>query len=250
MASTKRLIDSFEWVRAAEKKFAEPIVVVPFFGGKKPALRRHAHFFSSLGYDTLLFELTYSSKTLIKGLPLTKYFKFGLKHQWTDEISTVLDSISGNKLVYAFSNPSSCAIAAVSSRRAKDISGLVCDSGPFLDVWRGNWNYLTFEKPIKNPLLKMAIETYVTVVWGLDHNKSLLRDIENLPKNFSLLSVRGWKDPLVSVKMINAAFENVDHLNFETLALPEGAHLNGLKDFADIYKPRVGEFLKKNSLVL
>ena len=43
--------------------------------------------------------------------------------------------------------------------------------------------------------------------------------------------------------MIDMVFEPHEHIDWEKLSLPEGKHLNGLKDFADEYKPAVKKFL-------
>src|SRR5690606_34507754 len=100
-----------------------------------------------------------------------------------------------------------------------------------------SWKLLSQEYVVKNRLLRIPATGFLSVLWGADHSKVLHEDISNLPKDFPLLSIRGWEDKLVPVHCIDDAYANVGHLKYETLALPKAEHLKGLKDFPDDYKP-------------
>ncbi len=149
--------------------------------------------------------------------------------------------------MYAFSNPAAAAIDAIVRRGAKDIKGIVTDSGPFGQMVRCSWNLLTHEYNIKNRLLRIPATGFLSTLWGIDHTKCLHDDISQLPKDFPVLSIRGWEDKLVPVSAIDDAYESVGHLKYETLALPKGEHLKGLKDFPEDYKPKVARFLEKSA---
>src|SRR5262249_27531667 len=116
--------------------------------------------------------------------------------------------------------------------------------GPFYDLIQCNWNYFTHEYPIKNIFVKLALNAFARGTWAIEHEKSLANDLSKLPKDFPILSIRGWQDPLVPVSAIEKAFRGHDQLDLEILNLPEGQHLDGLKNFPQLYKPRVEEFLK------
>ena len=69
--------------------------------------------------------------------------------------------------------------------------------------------------------------------------------LAKLPAHFRILSVRGWKDKIVTPEMIDKVFEPHPHLDWVKLSLPQAGHLNGLKDFPEEYKGPVSSFLKE-----
>lgn len=227
------------------KRFKDLIVFVHFFGGTKLHMRRHVDLVNELGFDALTFNLSFDKNIWLKKIPLSRNKRFGLRHIWGDEIEDVFNSQSEQKIVFAFSNPAACAIDAIARRKARDIKGLITDSGPFAQMVRCSWNLLTHEYTVKNPFLRVPATGVLSAMWGLDHTHRLHEDISSLPEKFPILSIRGWEDPLVPPAAIDDAYKNVQHLHFETLALAKAQHLNGLKDFSDEYKPRVQRFLER-----
>ena len=87
-------------------------------------------------------------------------------------------------------------------------------------------------------------------VWSTGHESSLHHDLNLLPENFPILSIRGWKDRMVPLKAIEGAFEGHDQLGLEILSLPGAGHLKGLKDFPGEYIPRVTKFLNAKATPL
>lgn len=213
-------------------------------------MRRHVEFVNSIGFDALTFNLSFHEKTWLKKIPISRNRKFGMRHIWGDEIEDVLNAAPGSKIIFAFSNPAAAAIDAIVRRNTRDIKALVTDSGPFAKMVRCSWNLLTHEYTVKNPLLRVPATALLSTFWGIDHTKCLHEDIANLPKNFPILSIRGWEDPLVPVSAIDEAYRDVQHLRYETLALPKAGHLNGLKDFSEDYKPKVKAFLERQGTPL
>lgn len=241
-----KLINQGEIIKSPNKKYSETIVFVPFFFGKKQNMKRHAEFMAELGYDSVIFNLTYKWYSVLPKLKNSLKLGWGVKHLWAQEITKILDSIAGDKIIYSFSNPSAAALEAIHMRNAKDIKALICDGGPFYDLLKCNWNFFTHEKP-KKGLKRLGWNAYARGIWTIDHEKEIARDFEALPKNFPILSIRGWLDPLVPTSAIEKAFQGHNHLDLEILNLPEGQHLDGLKNFPETYKPRVADFLSSIS---
>ncbi len=239
-----KLINNGELVKASVKKYAETVVFVPFFFGKKQNMKRHAEFLAEIGFDSVIFNLSYKLKKIYKQLPEALPNGWGLKHIWSKEITDVLDAIPGNKILYGFSNPSSAALEAIRLRGTKDITGFICDGGPFFELLRCNWNFYTHYYPLKNPIKKIGFNAFARGIWTISHEKQIKRDLASLPKGFPILSIRGWQDPLVPASCIEKAFHGHSHIDLEVLNLPEGKHLDGLKSFPETYKARVTEFLK------
>lgn len=214
-------------------------------------MRRHVDFVNDLGYDAVTFHLSFNKHIWLTRTPISRTKEFGLRYIWGDEVEDVLNAVPGPKIVYAFSNPAAAAIDAVARRRAGDIRALITDSGPFIHMWRCSWNLLSQEYVVKNRLLRIPATTFLTALWGLRHTTNLHRDLLQLPKDFPVLSIRGWEDPLVPVECIDDAFAPaLHHLHYETLALPKAKHLNALKDFGDDFRPKVSRFLHKHSAPL
>jgi pimeloyl-ACP methyl ester carboxylesterase len=156
------------------------------------------------------------------------------------------DVDGGKKILFAFSNPAAAAADAIVRTEAKDILALVTDSGPFVQMARCSWNLLHVHYKVKLFPFGVPATAGLAALWGLTHSKDLQSDLLKLPANFPVLSIRGWEDPLVPVTAIDEAYAPAkNHLHYETLALPKGGHLNGLKDFPDEYKDKVSRFLIK-----
>ena len=235
-----------EWSRAPLKKFQETILFVPFYGAHKLALRRHAEFVNQLGYDCLLFDLKDSPMKMMQ-FPFSAHGDFGLKHVWADQVERLLGEMPGQKIIYSFSNPSMSAFEAVARRWAADIKGMVCDGGPSGNLWASMVNFYKYEKPLRTFPLRAAAATVAALLWEPNFVSTLDKDLKLLPKGFRILSIRGWKDRLITPQMIDAAFEAHPQLDWQKLSIPQAGHLNGLKDFASEYTPAVEQFLQQIS---
>jgi hypothetical protein len=242
--SEAKLSSRGQWHRSPHKKYQETVLLVPFFGAEKKNLQRHAEFLNELGFDCVVFDLHDDWGQLAHNF-LSSKMQFGLKHIWADQIEALLNEIPGNKIIFSFSNPSASAIEAIARRHAADINGLVCDGGPSGQLWSSMVNYFTHETPLPFYPLKAAIAFASASLWHPHFLKVIHEDLAQFPKGFRLLSVRGWKDPLITPKMIDMVFEPHKQLDWQKLSIPEGKHLNGLKDHPDLYVPAVRQFLKE-----
>lgn len=234
---------AFEIVPAQNKLYKDTIVFVPFFFGKKENMKRHVEYVNELGFDAAIFTLTADPKYVLKKIPYDSELGWGLKHLWTREISEVLDRTSGRKILYTFSNPTSSALEAIQIRKAFDITALICDGGPFYNLVQCNWNYFTHEYPISFLPKKILANIIARSIWTPQHEAELFRDLSSLPKDFPVLSIRGWKDPLVPPSAIEKAFKPHSQLDLSVLNIPDGKHMDGLKLFSDLYKEKVTAFL-------
>lgn len=236
-----------EYKAAKKKLYQETILFVPFYGGNKAALKKHVAFANEQGFDCVIFNLKKES-IHPDGLPISSQMEFGMKHVWADQVEQLCNSIPGQKIIFSFSNPSASAIEAVARRRANDVSAMVCEGGPSGDIWKSIYNYYSHEKPLSNFLLKGLAATLSSVAWSPLFHKELNEDLSQLPKNFPVLSIRGWKDKLISPHMIDKVFEKASQIQLQKLNLPRAAHLNGLRDYPEEYIKPTSEFLKRNSI--
>ncbi len=236
-------------MNAEQRRFEETIVFVHHYGGSRKTPKRHMSFVNELGYNAVSFDMSHHhNETSLTNLPLTKKLKFGWRHVWANEIQSVLNDIPGNKILYSFSSPSSSAFAAICDRSAYDISAWVCDGGPFFDAPISFLKYVLAESSELSWYLKPAKYAMAVGLWGTVNYEKEMKELGSLiPRNFPVLSVRGWNDPLVSPRSIDAFFEAQSNLNLEVLSLPEGRHLDGMRKYPTEYKPRLTRFLKNYS---
>jgi len=231
-----------EYYRAKHRKYQPVVVLVPFYGANKHSLHRHIEFLNESGFDAVTFTLVKESRTLNKSIISAREL-IGLKHIWADQIEAILNSVPGKKIIFAFSNPSASAIEAIVRRNGSDILGLICDSGPTANIVSSMLNYFTYEEPVRLFPIKLLASVGISLIWAFDFGKSLATDLGIFPDRIPLLSIRGWKDKIISTADIDKVFEPHKALQWQKLSLPKAGHLNGLRDFADDYKPKVLDFL-------
>jgi hypothetical protein len=232
---------------AAEKKFNETVVLVPFFGATKSMLRRHADFVNNLGYDAVIFALKSIDVSAPKFTLFSSNRLVGIKHIWADQIEAILNFIPGKKIIFAFSNPSASAIEAIVNRHAADVTGLICDSGPSGNLLSSMYNYFSHHDPIKWIPVRAAAAFAMTIGWSPQFHSIVHDDLKDLPKGFRILSIRGWKDNIIPAHDIDKIFEPHLNIDWQRLSLPQAGHLNGLKDYPEEYENPVAEFLKSIS---
>lgn len=231
-----------------QRQFEETIVFIPWFRAQVEALSGHIEMVNEMGFDSEVVRLTQvGSYFQIKEL---QKIRGGLVSLWAKEIQRVLGQRSSKKIVYSFSVPSFGAIRAVAEnvleRTDQSVCGIICDGGPFVNLgWKAFWRYFTYQEPVKSRILRAWLSIFGPIALGINFERELVNHLRQLPEGFPLLSIRGWQDQLVPSSQIEAAFDKQDHLDLYTLALPEGQHLNGLRDFGDVYKPKVSEFLHR-----
>ncbi len=238
-----------ELFKAPHKKYQETVLLVPFFQGKKINLKRHIEWLNEIGFDCVFFDLKDEWHEV--GFHLfTKDNRFGMKHVWTEQIETLLSEIPDRKIIFSFSNPSASAIETIARCGAKDIAGFLCDSGPSGSLNESMIRYFTVEEPIPFYPVKWVASWAVTLLWHPNFKKVIHQDLKKFPKGFRVLSIRGWKDPLITPQMIDQLFEPHSQIDWQKLSLPEAGHLNGLKDFRDQYVEPVARFLKEISTAI
>jgi len=253
VAEVLALAPLFERFAARERKFAEVVVVVHHYGGNRHSFKRHIEWLNELGFDAVSFDLPYRTFSQMRqGLPISKEWRFGLLHVWSDKIESVLGNISENKFVLSFSLPSESALEAISRRHAVDIKGWICEGGPFLQLPRAGNNLFRYQifKNKKGLLASDFIREAVVRLSGIalgvrtiaeDCRKYLLR----LPKGFSVLSLRGERDILVAPNMIDDAFfQALNQIDLERVLFTKSEHLTAFRDEPEIYKKVVGNFLR------
>lgn len=248
MTNNQLYPDSGELFKATSKKSNHLIFFVHFFQGHKKALKRHIELVNNLGFDAYVFNLKDAPKAhaYIPYSHATK--KFGMKHALADQISEHLNLLNqySEKIVFAFSNVAGCAIEAMARRYSQnnnDVKAMVCDSGPGAQFIYSSYKLLQEQIGVKSLALKILGTPAVALGWSPRLHKDLTQDLKTFPQNFPLLSIRGWRDKLISPSHIDEVFEPHKNIQWKKLALPEAGHLNGLRDFPSEYEPGLETFL-------
>lgn len=242
---TPRLSLDAEFFPAAQPKFVETILFVPFYGAKIAQIHRHIDLVNDLGFHAVAYNQPVGYNFVPQFMSSRE--GLGFKHVWADQVECLLNEIPGPKIVFAMSNPASGAIEAIGRRRATDVRALICDGGPTARFWNSAVNYLTTEEPVPTKPLRYIMATISTGLWSPDFRRTLDRDLKKFPKDFPVLSIRGWKDHLIPPHHIDLVFEPHAHLSWQKLSLPEAGHLSGLRDFPDEYKPPLERFLTEHA---
>lgn len=237
-----------EFFPTKEKKFEEIVFFVPFFEGTKNKMKRHVEMVNELGYDAFAFTL--QDDFSITRPPISSRKHFGFKHLYADQIEDLLNRLPGKKIVYSFSNPTAAAIEALSYRQCQDVAGLVCDSGPSGKFMKSVKNLYSTYKGIGPFPVVWMITPLFSYIWSRRLHEDMHEQLETFPKDFPVLSIRGWKDNIIPPDHIDAVFDSHRNLDLQKLALPDAGHLNGLRDFHDQYVPPVTRFLKSCSTPL
>ncbi|MCX7977446.1 MAG: TMEM53 family protein [Bdellovibrionaceae bacterium] len=248
MAKKKSYPLNGELFQSEDKKFSETVFFVHFYGGSKKALRRHIELVNRLGFDAYAFDLSPFPSGLT--LPLASTFNFGVKAVYTDEIELSLNEVAGNKIVFAFSNPSAAAIRAIGQRNAHDVRALICDSGPTAKLFTSIYNLMHETYPTTLLPLRLAKTAFLSVLWDVEFYKNITEDLKKLPAGLPILSIRGWKDKVITPEQIDEVFDSLPGLNWKKLSLPEAGHLNGLRDYPEDYIPGLERFLHEVSTPL
>lgn len=233
---------------AKEKKFRETVFFVHFYDGSKQKLRRHIEMVNGFGYDAFAFNL--ETRFSLWRPPFSADGSFGYKHVYADQIELLLNALPGPKIVYSFSNPTGGAIEAMARRHCSDTVALIADSGPSGKFLRSVYNLYEKEKRISPAPLRWVLTPILTLAWSPALHSDLHPELAEFPQDFPVLSIRGWKDELISPDQIDAVFEPHTNLDWRKLSLPEAGHLTGLRDFAADYVPAVHRFLAQVSTPL
>lgn len=236
---------------AKNKKHPELVFFVHFYMGNKKALRRHIELVNSLGFDAFAFNLkggnlnlkNWIQKIHIPKAPLSSKGALGMKKVYADQIEHMLNEVPGDKIVFAFSNLGISAIQALAERSCSDIKALICDSGPSNRLIESAMNLAREQFGISNYFLRLSILPLFIAFWDPYLHQKVHDHLKLFPKNFPILSIRGWQDSLIPASSIDEVFDRHEHLLWEKLSLPKATHLKGLKDFPQEYIPGLTQFL-------
>ena len=239
-----------EMKRAPERRFKETVLFVHHFGGDRRTTIRHRRLVSSLGFDTVAFTLNFNHMNPLKGLPISSDLDFGVRHLWREQIEAMLNAIPGKKIIYAFSMPSESSFEAVARRHGEDITAIICDGGPFLQMLRCTWNLYKSMYKITNPFIRGPLTAMGVLLQGLGLEDRLKEKLSTIPAGLPVLSIRGTDDPIVPEDAIDDFFDKVPQVRLKTLTLDGGHHLDGLKYFYDLYSETVTEFLNLSATKL
>ena len=231
--------------KPSEQALKPTIIFVPFFGGKPPSLQRHFDYVESLGFSHKFVHLTFHIGKFLTKPVSARAHRFGMKSVWADQIEKVLNETPGKKIIFSFSNPTAGAIEAIVRRNAQDILGLIADGGPSGEMWTSIMGYYTYERHLPTWPLRAAAAMFSAFVMEPDFKNLSQKDLSHFPDGFPVLSIRGWKDPLISPRQIDLIFDRHQQIKWQKLSLPEGGHLNGLRDFPNEYKTGVERFLQQ-----
>jgi hypothetical protein len=218
------------------------VVLIHNMWGNHRILHRHVKLFHDLGYNCVTFNL-YKASTIKDPHPFGFFQKFKTMHQlWVEQVEDVLNSVDGDKIIFAMSGPSIAGIIAGSGRT--DITHLICDCGPFREVWACTYRLLTQIWHIPTPPLRAIFTTWSVFLWGMNAFHRSQKALRQWNKMVPILSIRGELDPLVYPQNIDGIFKDHPSLKIKVWNIEKGHHLDGLKLFPEEYKKNVESFLK------
>lgn len=246
MSETSFYPDEGELFKAKQKRSDALIFFVHFYKGHKKVLRRHVELVNELGFDAYVYNLRDDLKEhfYLPYSPVSR--KFGMKHALADQIEEHLDLHPNytKKIIFAFSNVAGSAIEVMARRKPLDILALICDSGPGANILRSSYNLMKEQFKINFLPLRLAVTAPFTAGWSQEFHKDIPEDLKLLPEGYPVLSIRGWKDPLITPRDIDTLFDSCANLSWTKLALPDAAHLDGLKTAFNEYRSGVENFLR------
>ena len=235
------------YYKADPKKYKTVIVFLHWLGAVPEQLKYHIKFVNKAGFDVYFYPAWLSGvvhwKELLKHL---NRFKTSALNIWNQELKFHLDQLesSQSKIIFSFSLPSAAAFMQASLRR--DITAVICDGGPFSQILRVSWRYLSYYQNIKNPVLKL----YLTTVMGkyfqaFSLNRDLKSAFSRLPKNYPVLNFQALKDQQALPGFINKVFQSARHIHLKVCRLKSADHLEGLKKEEELYVKSAQEFLRQ-----
>lgn len=232
----------FQSFPSGNSEIAKPTVVfIHNMWGSHKTGSRHAKMFNAMGFPCVTFDLYKSTSMATTLSPQIKLPPKFLSNYLEEQITDVLDSISGDKIIFAFSGPSMCAFAASYAR--KDIKAFICDGGPFKNIWACTKRMFAQLSPIPTDFLHGLMSAGACWFWGPGAYERFQQALRHWPPARPILSIRGLKDPIVFPENIAAAFANHPHLPLSIFNLPEGGHIDGLKKFPKDYEEAIKNFM-------
>ncbi len=231
-----------------ELKSQVVFILVHHYGGNNRTLHRHIKLVNSMGYKAVSFELEGAHKQKMFIPPISKNFKWGLRHIWADRIEEILNCISGEKIIFTLSNPSYSALDAIYRLKAKNIKAIICDGGPFFDIYKSYWNLFTYA--IRYNFLIRIFQTFFgAIYWNtFNYKQNAKKYIKSFSDDIPLLSIRAEQDMLVAEKSIDKCLSTYNKKLITKIIIPEAAHLMGIKKNKKIYRQSILKFLIRHQL--
>ena len=201
---------------------------------------------NEMGYDCVSFDLVLASNDGTASLsPLVQKIHLSIFEVWKLQIKEVLDMVKGDKILFAFSGPSMSSLLASCQRQ--DVKKVICDGGPFADIQDCMINFFKEEMGIPYKTVNFALGVLTA---KLAKGQTILDNIHACLSQWSpdrpILSIRGGEDPIVPSRCIEKVFHDHKDLPIEVFDLPQGKHLDGLKNFKDSYIEVVEKFLSSS----
>jgi pimeloyl-ACP methyl ester carboxylesterase len=232
--------------RAPDKRFAPTVVFLHHFGGNRGTTRRHQDMVLEMGFDCYSFNLSANVIPTFEGLRPRhlEAFRRGVIEHWAAELAAVLDGLEGRKILFSFSFPSVTVPALLGPRPRADVTAWICDGGPFIDMWPCMWNLFTYTRPELGVAKRLALTgVSYAAMGGPFYRLGVTGWMHGLDPGFPILSIRSGNDVLVPERAIDGFFAVNPRLRPRKLLLPDASHLEGLKQFPQIYKTAVADFL-------
>jgi len=227
-----------------QKKSEVVFILIHHYGGNNKTLKRHIMLVNSLGYAAISFELEGAHNQKVFFPPISKNFKWGLRFVWADRIENILNKVPGEKIIFSLSNPSNSMIDAVHRTKGKNIKAIICDGGPFFDIYKCYWNLFThaFKYPIPLRLLQLV---FGAIYWNpLFYKSQTKKQLKTFSHKIPLLSIRAEDDKLVPVSSIDKCLSTYPKNNITQVLIPDTGHLMGIKYKKQEYHQVISDFLK------
>lgn len=231
--------------KAVNKKYKPTVVFVHHMWGSHRTTWRHYRYLNEKGFDCVTFDLLLGSD--LKKMDFhsdLRFFYKGVFYIWTRQIRSILDHIGGEKIIFGFSGPSLSAIWACHGRN--DILKVICDGGPFHQIYENTRNFFAQEVGIKKPWANKTASYLGTAIWGVKPLEKLHKVLRVWPKSIPILSIRGVQDDIVDIDSIRQVFDAHRDLKITVLELEYGRHLDGMRDFPDKYNKVLLPFITRD----
>ena len=242
---------AIHWCRARKKTKNKTVVFVHHVGGSHKSTKRHSSLLNEKGFDCVCFDLflgfrsiEFSSIAKIQKIlrnPLLRFLHRGLFYVWSQQIQEVLDKVEGDKILYCFSAPCLSGLWAASNRQ--DVKKVICDGGPFAQLYKNSKNFFGFQLGLQQKQINALVSFFGIAFWGYRPLSKLHRILSQW-QGKPILSIRGEEDSMVFIDSIRSVFEPHCHLDLKVLEIQGGGHLNGLRDFPEIYTKTLFDFLE------
>ena len=237
--------------RARKKTENKTVIFVHHVGGSHKSTKRHYSLLNERGFDCVSFDLFLGFRSMeflsitrirkILGNPLFRSLHRGLFYVWTRQIQEVLDKVEGDKILYCFSAPCLSGLWAASNRQ--DVKKVICDGGPFAQLYKNSKNFFGFQLGLQQKQINALVSFFGIALWGYRPLSKLHRVLSQWGDK-PILSIRGEDDAMVFIDSIRNVFKPHSHLDLKVLEIQGGGHLNGLRDFPELYTKTLFDFLE------